>query len=85
MMAEQETDSSRLYKERIERIRGDLIVAMKDHETEDHGGHRCSDERANLIGYFLHILGITKAEIITALVQAAEYNRTHERIVHGQE
>lgn len=47
-------------------LRDQMNALAEEHERRDHGGERCGSNRASLIGYLAHCIGLTNAEVIEA-------------------
>ena len=51
---------------------------MQRHEAEDHGGAMCHAERAGLVAYLAHRLGVRdRNSVVMMLESLAEYEQGH--------
>ena len=73
-------------EERVARMIADSVYAfMKLHETVDHGGLPCWDERCNLIAFLCHRTGIKAEHVAFISERLKEYELRHDEEVatHG--
>jgi hypothetical protein len=67
------------------RLAEDAERLLSQHERDDHDGHMCLVERAGMVAFFAHRLGVNTEAALELFVDClAEYERAHvERNGHG--
>lgn len=77
-MSEHEHDGWTPMAKEARRIADDLNAMLDQHEADDHGGDPCPYERANVLAYLAHRIGVRdRNTVVTFIDRLATYEAEH--------
>ena len=56
-------------------VRDTVLALIGAHEKAEHGGEVCTGQRASVIAYLMHSLGLTRRQLLTVLGYLDAYDR----------